>query len=166
MTYYELQQRIYENKVRRNFNITDVKGEVVLMCEEFGELCDAHLLNNNAQIIDAIGDLMAYCLGLSAMFKWNADEIINSKVTSPENPTSLENYLPYVGREVGMIAKTFKKSNKLTVDEINNKEQFKTHIGNLMGYCSRMFDYVKVDSISVLEEIVRTNETREHRGKI
>ena len=54
MIYYELQQRIYENKVRRNFNITDVGKEVILICEEFGELCDAYLINNKPEIVDAI----------------------------------------------------------------------------------------------------------------
>ena len=153
MVYYELQQRIYENKLRRNFNVVDVGKEIILMSEEFGELCDAYLTENNAEIVDAIGDLMTYCLGLSAMFKWNADEVLNLKVESPNNPSSLENFFPYVGREVGMIAKTFKKSNKQPIDDINNRDQFRTHVGNLMGYCSLMFDYVKVDETSVLEEI-------------
>lgn len=35
MAYQELQQRIYENKVRRNFNVTDVGKEVILISEEF-----------------------------------------------------------------------------------------------------------------------------------
>ena len=88
MVYYELQQSIYENKVRRNFNVSDVCKEVVLMSEEFGELCDAYLTENNNEIVDAIGDLVVYCLGLSAMFKWNADEVINLNI---ESPISLEN---------------------------------------------------------------------------
>ena len=166
MVYHELQRRIYENKVRRNFNVTDVGKEVVLMSEEFGELCDAYLTNNDDEITDAIGDLMVYCLGLSAMFKWHADEVLNPKVESPNNPTSLENFFPYIGREVGMIAKTFKKSNKQAVDEINNRDQFRNHIGNLMGYCSMMFDYVHTDGISVLEEIIGNNERRTHQGQI
>jgi len=166
MVYYQLQQRIYENKLKRNFNVTDVGKEVILMTEEFGELCDAYLTNNRNEIVDAVGDLMVYCLGISAMFKWNADEVLNSKVESPNNPASLEYFFPYVGREVGMIAKTFKKSNKQAVEKINNKDQFRTHLGNLMGYLSMMFDYVKEDDFSVLEEIIRNNEQRTHQGNI
>ncbi len=166
MAYYPLQQRIYENKLSRNFNVSDVGKEIILMTEEFGELCDAYLINNDTEIVDAIGDIMVYCLGLSAMFRWNADEVLNPKVESPNNPTSLENFFPYVGREIGMVAKTYKKSNKQPVDKIDNQDQFRTHLGNLMGYCSLMFDYVKAEEISVLEEIIRNNEQRTHQGKI
>ncbi len=166
MTYNALQQRIYDNKVKRNFNVTDVGKEIILMTEEFGELCDAYLTSNNTEITDAIGDLMVYCLGLSAMFKWNADETINKTVPTPTNPASLENFLPYLGREVGMIAKTFKKSNKKAVEEIDNQDQFRTHIGNLMGYCTLLFKYTSEDENFVLENIVLNNERRIHHGKI
>lgn len=81
MNYLELQRRTYENKVRRNFNITDVGKEVILMTEEFGELCEAEILSNREEVIDAVGDLMIYCLGLSAIFEWNANGIINPEVT-------------------------------------------------------------------------------------
>jgi hypothetical protein len=73
MAYYELQQKIYDNKIKKNFNVNNVGKEVILMSEEFGELCDAYLTNNTLEIIDAIGDLMIYSLGLSAMFKLDAD---------------------------------------------------------------------------------------------
>lgn len=33
----ELQQEIYNNKVRRHWNVTDVGKEIVLMVEELGE---------------------------------------------------------------------------------------------------------------------------------
>lgn len=166
MVYHELQQRVYDNKVKKNFNIVDVGKEVILMSEEFGELCAAYLTNNDKEIIDAIGDLMVYGLGLSALFKWNADEVINLSVETPSRPTSLEDFFIYVGREIGMVAKTFKRSNKQVVDKINNRDQFRTHVGNLLGYCSLMFEYAKVDGLAVLEEIVRNNEKRTHQGKI
>ena len=35
---HPLQQEIYQNKVNRGFNVTDVGKEIVLMAEELGEL--------------------------------------------------------------------------------------------------------------------------------
>lgn len=166
MVLYEFQQRVYENKVRRSFNVTDVGKEVLLMCEEFGEICDAHIKIDRDEQVDAIGDLFVYCLGLSAMFNWNADDIIKKDLAMPEHTDSLENFIPYAGKEVGLLAKTLKKSNKLPVNEINYREQFQDHVGNLMGYCQMMFDYVKVDSSSVLEGIITNNRTRTHQGKM
>jgi len=166
MVYYQLQQRIYENKLRRNFNVDNVGKEIILMTEEFGELCDAYLTDNHNETVDAIGDLMVYCLGLSAMFKWNADEVINPKISIPKPVASLESFFPYVGRELGMFAKTYKKSNKQSVDEINNRDLFRIHLGNLMGYFSGMFGCVKADEIPVLELIITNNIERAHQGKI
>lgn len=165
MTYHELQTAVYENKVKKEFNVSDVSKEIILLTEEFGELCDAYLGKNHEGMVDAVGDIMVYSLGLSAMFGWDADKIISDDVRSQENQT-LGDYLPYVGREIGMIAKTFKKSNKKAVREIDNRIQFQMHTGKLMWYCSSMFDCLGVDKSSVLEKIVKDNASRTHQGKI
>ena len=39
---YKLQKEIYQNKVDRGFNVTDVGKEIVLMTEELGELAKAY----------------------------------------------------------------------------------------------------------------------------
>lgn len=180
MTYSNLQQRIYENKVRRGFNVTDVGKELILMGEEYGELCNAVILMeeqadepcesgedaNRLMAIDAVGDLMVYCLGMSAMFKWNANEIWARKVKLPRDTSVIGGYLPYVGRELGWLNKNYKRSNKREVDEINCRDFFNLHLGNLMGYCSEMFEVLKVEEFSVLEQIVKNNETRTHEGQI
>ncbi len=180
MTYSSLQQRIYDNKVRRGFNVTDVGKELILMGEEYGELCNALILmeeqsgepcdskndSNLLAAIDAAGDLMVYCLGLSAMFKWNADEVWNQKVKLPSNASTIKDYLPYVGREMGWLNKTYKKSNKLEVDFFDQRAFFQLNLGNLMGYCSKMFEVLNVEEFSVLEQIVKNNETRTHQGQI
>lgn len=86
---HELQQEIYANKVRRNWNVTDVGKEIVLMVEELGELARAYKNSNKLsaaeidqrdEIIDAIGDLMVYCLGLSEMMGVNAEEVLTKIV--------------------------------------------------------------------------------------
>src|SRR3989344_7376220 len=101
MEYSALQKRVYENKVRRGFNTTDIGKEINLLAEESGELCDAILQNNRADITDAIGDLMVYCLGLCEMFKFNSDETISPLI---EPPKSLADYALHMGKEVGMLA--------------------------------------------------------------
>jgi NTP pyrophosphatase (non-canonical NTP hydrolase) len=164
--YYPLQQSVYENKIKRSFNVLDVNKEITLMTEEFGELCDAYISDNHQEIVDAIGDIMIYCLGLCEMFKDNADEIIHKDIQKPERIKSLLDYVPYLGRELGLVAKTYKKSNKKFVDEINMREDFIHHIGNIMGYCSEMFDYINVDENDTLIKIISANTTRTHQGKI
>lgn len=166
MTYHHLQQAIYQNKINRKFNVTKVGKEIILTTEELGEWCDAFITNNQSEQIDAIGDIMAYCLGLSAMFNWNCDEIHNHNVEKPANPTSVLEYLPYLLREVGMFAKTYKKSNKLEVSQLDKRENFKVYLGNMIGCCDNMFKFLKVDGVSELEKIVLNNKTRTHSGQI
>lgn len=84
-----LQQEIYANKVRRGWNVTDVGKEIVLMVEELGELARAYKNSNKRpaaeidqreEIVDAIGDLMVYCLGLSEMMGVSAEEVLTAIV--------------------------------------------------------------------------------------
>lgn len=166
MSYQRFQQKIYENKINREFNTTDVQKEIILMTEEFGELCDAYIVNNKVEITDAVGDLMIYCIGLSAMFGWNSDKIYNPNIKLPKNPSSIKTYIPFIGRELGMIAKTYKKSNKQKVKLINKLDEFKLHTGNLMGYCSHIFKFININEDSILEKIVTNNKIRTHQGKI
>jgi hypothetical protein len=181
MTYSSLQQRIYDNKVGRGFNVTDVDKEIILMTEEFGELNDAYIRwrgsedGSHEKMVDAVGDLQVYNLGLASMFGWNADDVVNQDLKLPppkiirpsiEIPPQISDYLPFAGRELGRIANAYKKSNKESVDRINRREEFRAAIGNLMGYCSEMFDVLKVEELSVLKQIVQNNETRTHDGQI
>ena len=85
----EVQREIYANKVQRNWNVTDVGKEIVLMVEELGELARAYKNSNKLpadqidqreEIIDAVGDLMVYCLGLSEMMGVNAEEVLTAIV--------------------------------------------------------------------------------------
>ena len=99
MRYLPLQQRVYENKLRKGFNTTDVGKEVILLTEEYGELCGAQIRDDQPEIVDAIGDIMIYCLGLCAMFKRDADMILNQNIEQPTKP-SIAEYLPYVGKEL------------------------------------------------------------------
>ena len=81
----KLQKEIYQNKIKRGFNVTDVGKEIILMTEELGELARAYKnsnkksskeINNKEAMIDATGDLMVYCLGLCEMLGVDSEEVL------------------------------------------------------------------------------------------
>jgi NTP pyrophosphatase (non-canonical NTP hydrolase) len=87
----DLQKQVFQNKVNRGFNVTDIGKEIILMTEELGELAKAYKNSNKKpareidrreEIIDAVGDLMVYCLGLCAMLGVECEEVIRGIVES------------------------------------------------------------------------------------
>ena len=196
MIYSSLQQRIYDNKVRRGFNVTDVGKELILMTEEFGELNDGYIClrkskaGSHEKMVDAVGDLQVYNLGLASMFGWKADEVAHPKFKSVDDALKylkepiyddgydhfisgicgtypeIRNYFPFVARGLGRLANAYKKSNKELVEKIDQREEFNWILHKLMRYCSDMFKNLKVEEFSVLEHIVKNNETRTHEGQI
>ncbi|MFH0986815.1 MAG: hypothetical protein V1911_02070 [Candidatus Micrarchaeota archaeon] len=90
----EIQKKVYENKVKRNFNTADIGKEIVLMVEELGELAKAYKnsnkksakeIDNREEIIDAIGDMMVYCLGLCEMMGENSEKILENIINNNKN---------------------------------------------------------------------------------
>ncbi len=90
----KLQQEIYQNKVNRGFNVTDVGKEIVLMAEELGELARAYKNSNKLparetdqrdEMIDAVGDLMVYCLGLCEMLGADGEDVLWRIVQNNKN---------------------------------------------------------------------------------
>ena len=90
----KLQHAIYQNKVDRGFNVSDVGKEIVLMVEELGELAHAYKrsdkkpvpeISEKADMVDAVGDLMVYCLGLCEMLQVNSEQVLHDIVQ--ENTT-------------------------------------------------------------------------------
>ena len=83
----KLQRSVYQNKVDRNFNVSDVGKEIVLMVEELGELANAYKrsdkrpapdISEKADMVDAVGDLMIYCLGLCEMLQVNSEKVLEN----------------------------------------------------------------------------------------
>jgi NTP pyrophosphatase (non-canonical NTP hydrolase) len=83
----KLQREVYRNKVARGFNVSDVGKEIVLMVEELGELAHAYKnsdkqpapnISHKDEMVDAVGDLMVYCLGLCEMLKVDAGEVLTA----------------------------------------------------------------------------------------
>jgi NTP pyrophosphatase (non-canonical NTP hydrolase) len=93
---HQLQQEIYQNKINRGFNVTDVGKEIVLMAEELGELARAYKNSNKLparetdqrdEMIDAVGDLMIYCLGLCEMLGVDSQDVLRQIVENNKRRT-------------------------------------------------------------------------------
>ncbi|MFH1505761.1 MAG: MazG nucleotide pyrophosphohydrolase domain-containing protein [archaeon] len=91
MDLVKLQKEIFENKVKRGFNVTDVGKEIVVMVEELGELARAYKnsdkkpareISNKDNMEDAVGDLMVYCLSLCEMLGLNSEEVLQKIVNN------------------------------------------------------------------------------------
>jgi len=85
----KLQKEIYQNKLNKGFNVSDVGKEIILMTEELGELARAYKnsdkkpareISNKEEIIDSVGDLMVYCLGLCEMLGIDSNEVLEKIV--------------------------------------------------------------------------------------
>ncbi len=163
MALFGLQQKVYQNKISKKFNVQDVSKEIILLTEEIGELNTAFLQNDKENIVDAVADICIYCLGLSEMFKFNSNLILNFKVEKP-NKLNLQSLLPFLTIEVGNLAKLYKESNQKNVSEINKCELFKQKIGNLLGYCYLLFNVLDKDMVIELEKIIQKNSLRQHSG--
>ena len=96
MNLSELQKDIYQNKINRGFNVTDVGKEIVLMVEELGELArvyknsdkkPAKEISHKDEMVDAVGDLMIYCLGLCEMLGVNSEEVLEKIIENNKKRT-------------------------------------------------------------------------------
>ncbi len=90
----KLQKEIYQNKLNKGFNVADVGREIILMTEELGELARAYKnsdkkpareISNKDEMVDAIGDLMIYCLSLCEMLGVDSNEVLEKIVKNNKN---------------------------------------------------------------------------------
>lgn len=97
----KFQKEIYKNKENRNFNVTDVGKEIILMTEELGELARAYKnsdkksatdISNKAALIDSIGDLLVYCLGLCEMLGVDSENILSEIIKNNTKRTHTGNF--------------------------------------------------------------------------
>lgn len=91
-----MQKQIFANKSNRGFNTTDIGKEIILMTEELGELAKAYKKSNKKpaaeidkreDILDAVGDLMVYCLGLCEMMGVDSKELIYQIIENNKDRT-------------------------------------------------------------------------------
>jgi len=80
----EIQNKIWENKVKKGFNTTDVSKEFLYLIEELGEAVRAYRKENNEELAEEVVDLIIYSLGLLKMLGKDGYEEIVKKIEKNE----------------------------------------------------------------------------------
>lgn len=75
----KLQKEIYQNKVDKGFNITDVNKEFCLIYGEVAEAYDAYRKKKN-DLGEELADVTIYLLGLSEILGIDLEDEIQKKV--------------------------------------------------------------------------------------
>lgn len=83
----DIQQRIFENKKNKGFNIDpeNIEREYVCMGEEISELFIALRKDITTEVLDAMTDLMIYILGIFEMRGENGYDLITKKMALNES---------------------------------------------------------------------------------
>ena len=112
----KLQKEIYQNKVDKGFNTTDVNKEFCLLYGEVGEAYDAYRKGKD-DLGEELADIAIYLLGLSEILGKDLEEEIKNKVQiSKEN--SAEKLLFGLGiRHVGS------KASQILLEHFHDLEQ-------------------------------------------
>ena len=84
LTIKELQKRIWDNKVKKGFNTTDIGKEFLFLTEELGEAAKTLRKNNKNELAEEIVDLIIYCLGILTMLGKDGYEEIIRKIEKNE----------------------------------------------------------------------------------
>lgn len=79
----ELQEEIYQNKVNKGFNVTDINKE---FCFTYGELAEAYEAwrKKKDDLGEELADVAIYLLGMSEILGINLEEEIKKKVYKNE----------------------------------------------------------------------------------
>ena len=80
----KLQKEIYQNKVDKGFNTTDVNKEFCLLYGEVGEAYDAYRKGKD-DLGEELADIAIYLLGLSEILGKDLEEEIENKVQINKN---------------------------------------------------------------------------------
>ena len=79
----DVQKRVYENKVKHGFNLTDINFEFCLLYGEVGEAYHAWLMKEDG-LGSELADVGIYLLGLSEMLGIDLGKEIEKKMTINE----------------------------------------------------------------------------------
>ena len=80
----KLQKEIYQNKVDKGFNTTDINKEFCLLYGEVGEAFDAYRKGKD-DLGEELADIAIYLLGLSEILGKDLEEEIKNKVQINKN---------------------------------------------------------------------------------
>jgi NTP pyrophosphatase (non-canonical NTP hydrolase) len=84
LTVKEIQKRIFDNKIKKGFNTTDLSKEFLYLTEELGEAVRAYRRDNKDELAEEIVDLVIYCLGMMEMLGKDGYEEIIKKIEKNE----------------------------------------------------------------------------------
>jgi NTP pyrophosphatase (non-canonical NTP hydrolase) len=75
----KLQKKIYQNKLDKGFNTTDIYKEFCLIHEEVSEACRAHY-KKQYTVGEELSDIVIYVLGLAEILNINLEKEILLKI--------------------------------------------------------------------------------------
>ena len=79
----QMQKRVYQNKLNKGFNVTDVPKEFCYLYGEVAEAYDAYL-KNKEDLGEELADIAIYLLGLSEILGYNLKEQIEYEMQKNE----------------------------------------------------------------------------------
>lgn len=85
MTSKELQKRIYDNKVKHNFNLTNIEQEFCLLYGEVGEAYEAWLKKpGKKELGEELADVAIYLYGLAELLGYDLGDEMERKMAINE----------------------------------------------------------------------------------
>lgn len=84
MTIKEMQMSVYQNKVEKGFNITDINKEFCLLYGEVSEAYDAWR-KHHADLGEELADIAIYLMGLSEILGIDLEKEIENKMNINKN---------------------------------------------------------------------------------
>lgn len=79
----EMQKKVWDNKLKHNFNITNVEMDFCLMYGEVGEAYEAYIKKHD-NLGEELADVAIYLMGISSMVGLNLKEEIEKKIAINE----------------------------------------------------------------------------------
>ena len=79
----QMQKRVYQNKVNKGFNVTDVFKEFCLTYGELTEACEAYMKKQD-DVGEELADVAIYLLGLAEILGVDLEKEILSKMDKNE----------------------------------------------------------------------------------
>ena len=79
MNIVEIQKRIYQNKVDKGFNVTDINKEFCLLYGEIAEAYEAYRKKDEG-LVSELADIAIYLLGISEILGIDLENEIERKI--------------------------------------------------------------------------------------
>lgn len=75
----EIQERIYQNKINKGFNVTDIKEEFLNIIKEIAEAIEAYEQSSD-ELGEELSDIIIYVIGIAAILKIDIENELKKKV--------------------------------------------------------------------------------------